>query len=116
MCNHRYLSNVKSIKLTMLNLKKIESSRIHSVLQSKELKSTYAMKITKTYKYFLTGSIASAHSPCPLCRVFIRSGSETICTRSPTAKCMVPLSAVAETELLLAVFTFVKTAGLKVHL
>ncbi len=63
-----------------------------------------------------TGSMASAHSPWPRCNILIRSTSLQICTRSPTANCVGTLVSLEPDAALLGVCTFVKTAGLNVHL
>lgn len=78
------------------------------------------MKWSLNWKVYCTGIMASAHSPWPLCNSLIFSGSLQIWTRSPTANWAEGVTeGVASLEVegtALGVFTFVRTAGLNVHL
>ena len=96
------------------------------VLHQYDIKNlTFSVDKSVYLEFWLTGIIASAHSPCPLCNTLILSTSLQICTRSPTANCgaadvlgvapLVLVSLVAELALL-GVLTLVSTAGLNVHL
>lgn len=83
------------------------------------MNSMYWMKNDKMIR-IITGIMASAHSPCPLCNSLIFSASLQICTRSPTVNgvgggVILALSVLAE-EAVLGLFTLVNTAGLNVHL
>lgn len=47
----------------------------------------YQPNVIKKVSWLLTGSIASAHSPCPLCSILTLSISSLIRTKSPTTNC-----------------------------